>query len=127
MEMTAFLRFFFAIGFLGLYVFVWIVGLVGTFSIYTLYSKRRYADVPLLQPGGTHGVSILRPLKGIDPHMAECLESAFCQDHPEFEILLSVAEEQDPAVQVARDVMAKYPHVPATLIIGISFCFIVER
>jgi ceramide glucosyltransferase len=111
----------FAAAFLGLYIAVWTIGLVGTFSIYTLYSRRRYSEVPLL-PQNLPGVSILRPLKGLDLHLEECLESAFCQDYPRLEILLSVAEEADPAAKVARDVMAKYPHIPARLIIGMTSC-----
>jgi ceramide glucosyltransferase len=120
METISFLKFYLAAAFLLLYAAVWTVGLVGTFTIYARYSKSRH-NVPLSLPGSLSGVSILRPLKGLDPHLVECLESAFCQEYPQFEILLSVAEEQDPAVQVARDVMTKYPDIPARLIIGMVF------
>jgi len=105
---------------LVLYAVVWTVGLVGTVTIYTRYSASRRNRFPFFpssqQPWG---VSILRPLKGLDPQVEECLESAFRQNYPLFEIILSVANESDPAVNVAKTLIAKYPNIPARLIIGI--------
>lgn len=64
------------------------------------------------------GVSIIRPLRGIDCNMYENLASSFRQDYPRFEIIFSVAQPQDPAIAVVRDLMKKYPEVDARLIIG---------
>lgn len=64
------------------------------------------------------GVSILRPLKGLDTNLYENLESTFTQEYPNFEILLSVAEENDQALAVVRDLIAKYPNVNAHIVIG---------
>jgi len=110
-----------SVAFLILYIVVWTVALVGTFTIYTRYSRRQqeYAYVPPPSPS-LPGVSILRPMKGLDPQLEECLESAFRQKYPHFEILLSVADGQDPAVEVARRLISKYPNIPARLIIGKS-------
>jgi len=66
-------------------------------------------------------VSILRPLAGAEDNTEANLLSLFEQRHPDFEILLSVHEESDPAVAVARRVMAAYPRVPARLVVaGVS-------
>jgi ceramide glucosyltransferase len=65
-------------------------------------------------------VSILRPLKGLDTQLQACLESAFQQNYPQFEILFSVADELDPAANVAKALIAKYPNIPAQLIIGLT-------
>lgn len=111
--------------FLLLYLVVWTVGLVGTYTIYTRYSKsRRRQEILSTQSPPLPGVSILRPLKGLDPHLEECLESAFRQNYPQFEILLSVADAQDPAADVARRLIAKYSSIPARLIVGsaIQYC-----
>lgn len=62
-------------------------------------------------------ISLLKPLNGVDPGLAEYLESFFCQDYPEFEILFAVRLESDPAVGVARQLMDRYPQVPAHIII----------
>src|SRR5271170_7021664 len=99
---------------LVLYMIVCTVALVGSFTIYTRYSKSsRYEEPPLSPSQQLWGVSILRPLKGLDPQLEDCLESAFQQNYPQFEILLSVADELDPATKVANHLIAKYPDVPA--------------
>ncbi|KAJ3075106.1 hypothetical protein HDU98_009175 [Podochytrium sp. JEL0797] len=66
------------------------------------------------------GVSILRPLKGVDANLADNLRSSFELNYPNFEILFSVAEGTDPAVGVVRDLMAEFPGVEARLIVGES-------
>ena len=119
MESPSLFRLILSLACLLLYIIVWTVGLVGSFTIYTRYSKsRRNSDLPLPPSQQLCGVSILRPLKGLDPQLEECLASAFRQNYPQFEILLSVADEQDPAVKVAKSLIAKHPNVPAKLIIG---------
>ncbi|KAG0255637.1 hypothetical protein BG011_005001 [Mortierella polycephala] len=64
------------------------------------------------------GVSIIRPLRGVDCNMYENLASSFRQDYPRFEILFSVAQRNDPAIAVVQDLMKKYPKIDARLIIG---------
>jgi cellulose synthase/poly-beta-1,6-N-acetylglucosamine synthase-like glycosyltransferase len=64
------------------------------------------------------GVTIIRPLRGIDCNMYENLASSFRQDYPLFEIVFSVAQANDPAIAVVKDLMKKYPKVDARLIIG---------
>jgi len=46
------------------------------------------------------------------------LESTFKQNYPNFEILFSVADEDDEALGVVRSLMARYPHIKATIITG---------
>ncbi|KAJ7225685.1 hypothetical protein GGX14DRAFT_421704, partial [Mycena pura] len=57
---------------------------------YRLRPRSPLANVP---PSTAPGVSILRPLKGLDTNLYENLESTFTQEYPNFEILLSVADE----------------------------------
>ncbi|KAF9308186.1 hypothetical protein BG003_011456 [Podila horticola] len=64
------------------------------------------------------GVSIIRPLRGIDCNMYENLASSFRQDYPIFEVIFSVAQPNDPAIAVVKDLMKKYPKVDARIIIG---------
>ena len=63
-------------------------------------------------------MSILRPLKGLDTNLFENLESSFKQDYPNFEILLSVADEHDEALPVVRELISQYPNVNVKVIIG---------
>ncbi|CAG8768795.1 728_t:CDS:2, partial [Acaulospora colombiana] len=64
------------------------------------------------------GVSILRPLKGLDPNMYESLETSFTQLYPKFEIIFAVADPDDPSLKIARELIEKYPDVDARITIG---------
>lgn len=55
------------------------------------------------------GVSILKPLKGMDDALEENLESFVALAYPEFELLLAAAEADDPALEVARRVADRHP------------------
>lgn len=66
------------------------------------------------------GVSILRPLKGLDANLYENLESTFTQEYPNFELFLCVESEHDQALSVVRELMAKYPNVDAHVLTGMS-------
>ena len=54
------------------------------------------------------GVSILRPLKGLDPNLYENLRSAFEQDYPDIEIIFSVADDKDPALRVVNELIDRF-------------------
>lgn len=82
------------------------------------YRSRPSPPLPSTVPSSTPGVSILRPLKGLDTNLFENLESSFKQDYPNFEILLSAADEHDEALSVARELISQYPNVNAKVIIG---------
>ncbi|KAF7967553.1 hypothetical protein HWV62_33927 [Athelia sp. TMB] len=69
-------------------------------------------------PNTVPGVSILRPLKGLDTNLYENLESTFQQEYPNFEIIFSVADENDQALDVVRELMRVYPMVDAKISIG---------
>lgn len=66
----------------------------------------------------TPPISILKPLKGVDPGLYDSLETFFNLDYPQYEVIFSVANDQDPAVAVVRKLLSRYPNAPAQLIIG---------
>jgi ceramide glucosyltransferase len=51
------------------------------------------------------GVSILKPIRGLDPEMQRAVESNRRQDYPEFELLCGAADSADPAFGVVQDVL----------------------
>jgi hypothetical protein len=88
-------------------------------------SRKRYVIKPRsptanASAGAVEGVSILRPLKGLDANLYENLETSFLQAYPKFEIIFSAADEHDQALIVVRDLIAKYPRVDARVITGAS-------
>lgn len=103
---------------LSWYVFIWSVGLLGCWSARKRYRNRPNHQVATTLLSSVPGVSILRPLKGLDTNLFDNLESSFKQEYPNFEILLSVANEQDKALPVVYELLAKYPNVNARVIIG---------
>lgn len=64
------------------------------------------------------GVSLVRPICGLENHIEETLESAFHLDYPRYEIIFCVAAASDSALALVRRLIADHPHVPARLLIG---------
>ncbi len=54
-------------------------------------------------------VSILKPLKGVDPEIWESFCSHCEQQYPEFELIFGVSDPSDPACEVVRKLQTKYP------------------
>lgn len=67
---------------------------------------------------GLPGVSILKPLKGLDDELYENLEAIARLDYPCFEIIFGAADEKDPALEVARRVQREHPHVVIHVVHG---------
>jgi ceramide glucosyltransferase len=67
--------------------------------------------------GPTPPISILKPLKGLDDGLRENLLSFAAQEYPTYEILLGVADADDPALAVACEVMARRPRAPFAIIL----------
>ena len=62
-------------------------------------------------PRSFPGVSVLKPLRGIDDDLAANLASFAAIDWPEYEVLLGLQDEADPAAAVARAAAARWPAV----------------
>ncbi len=93
------------------------------FYIVGYFESRRFFR-PAYRPSGANGhdkplpgVTVLKPLKGLDVELYRNL-STFCeQDHPCFQIIFGVADADDPAVSVVRQLQAAYPRVDIHLVI----------
>ena len=62
-------------------------------------------------------VSILKPLRGLDDKLFDNLASFCTQDYPEYEILFSLQDHNDPAYKVAKKVQDKYPGKNITIVV----------
>jgi ceramide glucosyltransferase len=68
---------------------------------------------PVVDPAFTPPVSLLKPLHGAEPNLAEHLEGFFNQEYPAYEILFCARTLDDAGLQIAREVAARHPAVPA--------------
>jgi ceramide glucosyltransferase len=83
---------------------------------------RFYADVRKqfsFVPDDAHlpPVSVLKPVHGLEARLKENLESFFRQDYPNYEILFAADEANDEALDVVREVCARYPHIRSRILV----------
>jgi ceramide glucosyltransferase len=62
-------------------------------------------------------VSVLKPLHGLEAQLKENIESFFRQDYPDYEILFAADTADDPALEIAREVCARYPHIRSRILV----------
>lgn len=65
----------------------------------------------------TPPVTILKPLRGVDPQMYESFRSHCNQDYPEYEIIFGVSEADDPAVEAVQRLIKEYPACRIQLVV----------
>ena len=63
-------------------------------------------------------VSILKPLKGIDPEIYESFRSHCRQDYPEYEIIFGVNDPNDPAVESVKALQHEFPERRIQLVVS---------
>lgn len=86
-----------------------------------IYAIGRFFGDPCVQPrpqsGYTPPVSILKPVRGLDPGAYENFASFCCQDYPEYEILFCI-DRDDPAVPILEKLVRDFPGRRIRLIYG---------
>jgi len=62
-------------------------------------------------------VSVLKPVHGLEAQLRENVESFFRQDYPQYEILFAADDTNDAALDIVREVSARYPHISCRILI----------
>jgi ceramide glucosyltransferase len=62
-------------------------------------------------------VSVLKPVHGLEAQLQKNIESFFQQDYPSFEIIFAADDADDAALDVVREVCARYPHIPSRVLV----------
>ncbi len=79
--------------------------------------KSASSSEPADAAGTCPPVSILKPLRGLDDNLFDNLSSFCTQDYPEYEVLFSLQDRNDPAYKVAKMVQDKYPGSDITIVV----------
>ena len=95
-------------------VFLGLVFTAAVVRFFASYARKTAAetDAPF-QP-----VTIFKPLHGLEPLLAQALESFFVQDYPVFELIFGARTADDPALQIVKILQKKYPHIPTRIILS---------
>jgi ceramide glucosyltransferase len=91
------------------------LGLVQCFAGWA--AVRRFAAAPAPAPRQLPPVTILKPLCGDEPLLADALLSCCHQDYPVFQIVFGVQDAADPALAVVQDLKEKFPERDITVIV----------
>lgn len=93
-----------------------LTGLHGATAVLAAWHQRPAPRRPL--PNPLPRVTLLRPVRGLDPFDLETLESSFGLDFPSYEILFCASRADDPACAALRAMIARHPQQAARLLIG---------
>ena len=105
----------------------WIVAAAAIPFIYYLiaiYSSARFFQAAKTQKAGpvrksfTPGVSILKPVRGLDPGAYENFASFCRQDYPEYEILLCVDPDDQAVTSLAEELRRNFPERSIRVLYG---------
>ena len=80
-------------------------------SLYQRYRRRPKAT-------RTPGISVLKPVRGLDAGFYEAIRSHAAQDYPEFELLFGVSDPDDPAVEVIERLRREFPGVAVRVVVS---------
>ncbi|TEA17905.1 Ceramide glucosyltransferase [Colletotrichum sidae] len=100
--------------------FVYVVQSIGIFRIFLSYSYRpKPAISPTLKKDNVPHVTVIRPVKGLEYGLYECIASTFRQDYPrdKLTIHLCVSEKSDPAYPVLQKVIEDFPGFDARVLV----------
>lgn len=106
----------FATFFMVFWLCMWLVHIIalvaGRWKLHRKLARAPSYETPL------PGVSIIKPLMGVDPNLLSNLETFFQLDYPVYELLFCIEDAQDPVLLLVHKLMEKYPAVETKLFLG---------
>ena len=86
---------------------------IAIFSSLRFFFGARAAAKEFLPP-----VSVLKPVRGLDPEAYENYSSFCRQDYPQYEVLFCVGDASDPALPLLERLQAEFPGTQIRILIG---------
>src|SRR5690606_26541995 len=96
----------------------WALFVTALYAVACVLASRR---LPLEPPlwADAPPVSVIKPVRGLDPGAEANFRSFFRQRYPSaFELIFACESEDDPAVPLLRRLMEEHPEVPARLVLA---------
>ena len=87
------------------------------YSLLSIVAAWRYLSVRPPVLGVPEGISILKPLSGLDLELESNLRTFFEQEYPNFELLFALRSANDPAAGVVERLQREYAQVPSRLLV----------
>ena len=81
-------------------------------------SQRRRAAASEERNGPFPPVTVLKPLRGMEPLLEQSLGSFFQQDYPTFEIIFGARSKDDPALQIVNALRQKNPAIKTKVVLS---------
>ncbi len=69
-----------------------------------------------LGTGFTPPLTVLKPLHGLEPGLADNIASFCCQDYPDYQLVLSVQHSNDPAIPLMRCLEREHPDLVTVVV-----------
>jgi len=88
------------------------------YYLLVLYSSWRFFLQPLPRNGFTPPVSILKPIRGLDPEAYQNFASFCNQDYPEYEILFCVGQSDDLVIPILEKLIRDFPERRIRIVAG---------
>ncbi|KAG6006467.1 hypothetical protein E4U21_007011 [Claviceps maximensis] len=103
-----------------------IVQSIGVVAIFRFFSKPALPSVSSTLNKNAPSVTIIRPVKGLEPQLYECIASTFRQTYPadKVSIRLCVEDETDPAYPVLQQLVRDFPDHDAQILVETSDPFL---
>jgi len=80
--------------------------------------RRHVGGPPTPSGAAVPPVSILKPVRGVDPDARAGFESFFRLDYPAYELVFGVADPADPVLPLLEALRAAHPGVPARIVVA---------
>jgi ceramide glucosyltransferase len=100
------------------YTTVFAVCLLGYFQIWMHFSRRPRKSHATSSSNAPH-VTAIRPVKGLEPYLYDCLAATFYQDYPrdKLTVYFCVSSRADPAYPTLQKLLSDFPHADAHIYI----------
>ncbi|KAL8998902.1 MAG: hypothetical protein Q9169_002121 [Polycauliona sp. 2 TL-2023] len=102
------------------YLFILSVCAIGIVQIWTNFSGNPPRPISSNLPVAlVPYVTIIRPVKGIEPRMYDCLAATFHQDYPirKLKIFFCIASRDDPAFPILQRLLADFPNFDTEILV----------